>query len=192
MASLENGPVPITAVVTSYFGSQELGLRSDPHRGMDFSVPVGTSVFATSDGVVDAVIPNDGDGGNVLILSHPQLTNLTGHPIKTAYLHLSAFRVHAGDAVAAGDVVALSGNTGHSTGPHLHFEVRLEGTKDHGGGELRDDPYDWIPGVSNYPVVSGLSRPSMTARAEASAGPSMWPGVAKFAFFVGVLYFFLG
>lgn len=192
MASLENGPVPATATVTSYFGSQELGLRSDPHRGMDFSVPVGTPVYAAADGVVDSVIPNDGDGGNVVILLHPDLTNITGYVVKTAYLHLSAFKVKEGDGVTAGDVIALSGNTGHSTGPHLHFEVRLVGTLDHGGGELRDDPYDWIPGVSDYPVVPGLSRPSIQARMEASAGPNKWLMAAKFVFVLGVAYVIFG
>jgi murein DD-endopeptidase MepM/ murein hydrolase activator NlpD len=187
---LENGPVPISAVVTSYFGSQEFGLRSDPHRGMDFSVPVGTSVFAPADGVVVSASSDNGGGGNIIVLDHPQVTTLTGTPIKTVYLHLSAFKARAGDHVSAGQVIALSGNTGHSTGPHLHFEVRLTGTRDNAGGELRDDPVDWLPSSIEYPVKDGLNRPPMSQRAAAMTGPNRWVTAAGVLFVVGVAYLF--
>lgn len=129
-------PVDVAqAYVTSLYAAQEPGLRTSPHRGMDFGVPVGTPILAPGDGVVENAFWDDGGGGNVIFLKHPD-------GLKTAYLHLSAFKVVKGQAVKAGDVIALSGNTGKSTGPHLHFEVRIPKP----GGDTRLNPLDHLPG----------------------------------------------
>lgn len=102
------------------------GWRRDPftgsrqfHRGVDVSAPPGTPVFAPADGIVLAAQRESGYG-NVLTISH-------GDGMVTRYGHLSGFKVRPGQGVKRGDTVATVGNTGRSTGPHLHYEVLLEG-----------------------------------------------------------------
>lgn len=136
MAKFKAGPVVSTALVTSPFEAQESGLRTSPHRGVDFGVPSGTSVYAPDDGVVERCFFDEGGGGMVIFLMHPQ------HGVRTAYLHLSSFTVQNGQQVRAGDRIALSGNTGHSTGPHLHFEVRRPAAN---GSDDRLNPAAWLP-----------------------------------------------
>lgn len=91
------------------------------HSGQDFAVPTGTSVHSVYDGtVVKAGGNGAGDGpayGNAVVIEHTDGTY-------TQYAHLSEVQVSIGDEVEAGDQIALSGNTGNSSGPHLHFEVR--------------------------------------------------------------------
>lgn len=98
------------------------GWRVDPvyhvrrfHRGMDFSAPVGTDIFATGNGVVTYAGWRQGYGETVEI-DH-------GFNYTTRYAHCSKIFVHKGKKVKRGDVIALVGNTGKSTGPHLHYEV---------------------------------------------------------------------
>ncbi|ONK15154.1 M23 family metallopeptidase [Streptomyces sp. MP131-18] len=97
------------------------------HSGQDFAVPVGTPVQAVHDGtVVKAGGNGAGDGpayGNAVVIKHDDDTF-------TQYAHLSEADVKAGEKVEAGDEIARSGNTGNSSGPHLHFEVRT--TADYG------------------------------------------------------------
>jgi len=102
------------------------GWRRDPftgakqfHRGVDLSAPPGTPVFAPADGIVLAA-DREGGYGNVLTISH-------GDGMVTRYGHLSAFKAKAGQEVRRGDTIALVGSSGRSTGPHLHYEVLLEG-----------------------------------------------------------------
>jgi murein DD-endopeptidase MepM/ murein hydrolase activator NlpD len=87
------------------------------HNGLDFAAPVGTSVMAAADGKVVA-IGNNGKYayGRYIAIDH-------GNGIVTMYGHLSAYKVSRGQTVKEGDVIAKSGNTGNSTGPHLHFTV---------------------------------------------------------------------
>ena len=88
------------------------------HRGLDISVPTGTKVMATANGVVEKVRYNKHTGyGNLLIIKH-------SYGFRSAYAHLNSISVEVGDYVLKGQVVARSGNTGRSTGPHLHYEVR--------------------------------------------------------------------
>jgi murein DD-endopeptidase MepM/ murein hydrolase activator NlpD len=91
------------------------------HEGVDFAVPQGTPVYAAADGVVAGAKPNGGYG-NWIQIDH-------GDGVSTVYGHLSRFApgISAGATVERGQLVALSGNTGRSTGPHLHFEVRTDG-----------------------------------------------------------------
>jgi murein DD-endopeptidase MepM/ murein hydrolase activator NlpD len=87
------------------------------HKGIDIAVPVGTPVLAASDGVVTFVGQQRGYG------NHVEVRDADGSV--TTYSHLSAFDATVGQPVKAGQLIARSGNTGHSTGPHLHFEVKL-------------------------------------------------------------------
>jgi murein DD-endopeptidase MepM/ murein hydrolase activator NlpD len=91
------------------------------HEGVDFAVPQGTPIYAASEGVVAGARPNGGYG-NWVRIEH-------GDGIATAYGHLSRFapRIKPGVRVSRGELVGLSGNTGRSTGPHLHFEVIADG-----------------------------------------------------------------
>ncbi|MDG4860734.1 M23 family metallopeptidase [Streptomyces sp. T-3] len=94
---------------------------SHKHSGQDFAVPIGTVVEAVSAGTVVKAGPNGaGDGpayGNAVVIKHP-------NGKYSQYAHLSRVEVKIGQAVKAGDRIALSGNTGNSSGPHLHFEIR--------------------------------------------------------------------
>ena len=99
------------------------GMRIDPvykiprfHEGMDFTAPTGTDVFVTGNGVVESAERNYGGYGNCVVIDH-------GFGIRTLYGHLNAFNVRAGQNVNRGDVIGFVGNTGKSTGPHLHYEV---------------------------------------------------------------------
>ncbi len=89
--------------------------RIAPHRGVDFALPKGTPVLAVGDGEV-IVAKNGGAAGNYVALRH-------GRQYMTRYMHLSRVLVKPGQKVKRGDRIALSGNTGRSTGPHLHFEI---------------------------------------------------------------------
>ncbi|GBU14571.1 murein DD-endopeptidase [Enterobacterales bacterium] len=89
--------------------------RVAPHRGVDFAVPVGTPVLAVGDGEV-MVAKNGGAAGNYVAIRH-------GRQYMTRYMHLRKILVKPGQKIKRGDRIALSGNTGRSTGPHLHFEM---------------------------------------------------------------------
>ncbi|MUK93288.1 murein DD-endopeptidase MepM [Aliivibrio fischeri] len=93
--------------------------RISPHNGTDFAAPVGTSVYATGDGVVVRALHHP-LAGNYIIIKH-------GREYMTRYLHLSKILVKKGQKVSMGDKIALSGNTGRSTGPHLHYELIKNG-----------------------------------------------------------------
>ncbi|MCI3224817.1 M23 family metallopeptidase [Streptomyces sp. NP-1717] len=100
------------------------GMWASKHSGQDFAVSVGTNVKAVHAGTVVKAGPNGaGDGpayGNAIVIKHG-----TGPSAKySQYAHLSKVKVHAGQKVDKGQSVALSGNTGNSSGPHLHFEIR--------------------------------------------------------------------
>ena len=107
--------------IGSYFGS-----RTDPfykvskfHEGIDFSAPVGTEVYATGNGTVSDAGRNAGYG-NQIILDH-------GYSYKTVYAHLSRMFVKPGQKIRRGQIIGYVGNTGKSTSPHLHYEVRKNG-----------------------------------------------------------------
>ena len=90
------------------------------HKGVDWAVPVGTSIWASSDGVVLSACYS-GAYGNMVLISHPD-----GR--MTRYAHCSKLLVSAGQSVEQGEIIAKSGNTGRSTGPHLHFEMIINGS----------------------------------------------------------------
>jgi murein DD-endopeptidase MepM/ murein hydrolase activator NlpD len=108
--------------------SSTFGMRDHPvlgftraHKGTDFATPVGTPVFASGAGRVTFVGPR-GDFGNFVTIQHTPM-------LETAYAHLSKFAdgLKAGSEVGQGQQIALSGNTGLTSGPHLHYEVRVDG-----------------------------------------------------------------
>lgn len=94
--------------------------RVRPHKGVDFSVSQGTPVIAPADGTVEKVAYQAGGAGRYVMLRH-------GHEYQTVYMHLSKSLVKAGQTVKKGERIALSGNTGISTGPHLHYEFHING-----------------------------------------------------------------
>jgi len=89
--------------------------RISPHKGVDFAVPVGTPVLAPGDGEV-IISKRSGAAGNYIAIRH-------GRQYMTRYMHLSKSLVKPGQKVKRGERIALSGNTGRSTGPHLHYEI---------------------------------------------------------------------
>ena len=104
--------------ITSGFGHRKApkgpnGPASTEHNGLDLAVPVNSNVFAPMDGVVKSIYSN-GQGGNQLLVQHSD-GSVSG------YAHLNGYKVKVGDPVGKGQVIALSGNTGNSNGPHLHF-----------------------------------------------------------------------
>ena len=105
------------------------GWRIDPiyksrrmHTGMDFTADRGTEVYATGDGVVEEIERKRWGYGKSVIINH-------GYGYKTRYAHLSAFKVKRGQKVKRGELIGLIGSTGKSTGPHLHYEVVVNGKK---------------------------------------------------------------
>lgn len=106
---------PFNGPVTSNFGWRD----STQHNGIDIDLNKGDKVSAAFDGMV-RVAKKFGGFGNVVIIRHY-------NGLETVYAHLSKIKVKPGQVVVAGQVVGLGGNTGHSTGSHLHFEVRFKG-----------------------------------------------------------------
>lgn len=89
------------------------------HKGVDWSCSVGTNIYASCGGTVSYAGWQNGFG-NTIVISH-------GNGLKTRYAHLSKITVSSGEKVSQGERIGLSGNTGNSTGPHLHFEILLDG-----------------------------------------------------------------
>ena len=118
--------LPNASPVNAPFNSSSYGWRVDPflgvrafHEGLDFSADVGQPIKATAAGIVVAaeVTP---EYGNVVRISH-------GSGLETRYAHASKLLVKEGDRIKKNQVIALVGNTGRSTGPHLHYEIRMNG-----------------------------------------------------------------
>lgn len=118
--------------VTSEFGSRidPISHRPKNHTGMDMAVPTGTPIRAALPGTVTVSKYNAGGYGYYVMIDH-------GSGLATLYGHCSRLLVQAGQTVETGDIIALSGSTGRSTGPHLHFEVRVHGE--------RTDPRKYLP-----------------------------------------------
>ena len=114
-------PMPTSTTISSYYGPREAPTAgaTSYHRGIDIPCPMGSSVIAVANGTV-IYTGYLGNGGNCVIVDH-------GSGISTCYFHLSSFGCKVGDTVTAGQVISFSGNTGVSTGPHLHFAVRENG-----------------------------------------------------------------
>lgn len=128
-------PFPVAVPISSGFGDRVAPCRycSSNHRGVDFTPGNGNPIFAVADGVV-AVAEFGGGYGQYLYIEH----EINGKTITSVYAHMqrgsSPWRV--GDTVRVGDFIGAVGNTGTSTGPHLHFEIRINGEY--------VDPFTWL------------------------------------------------
>lgn len=119
-------PIP-GAAITSPYGEHR---SYETHQGIDYAAVIGTPVDAAGAGVVVSA-GAAGGYGNRIVVDH-------GNGLQTLYAHLSSIGVHVGDRVNQGQVLGLSGMTGNATGPHLHFEVRLNG--------VPVNPLEWFLG----------------------------------------------
>ncbi|AKH43157.1 murein DD-endopeptidase MepM/ murein hydrolase activator NlpD [Altererythrobacter atlanticus] len=118
--------VPAGMPVQGVALTSDYGMRNHPilrkrrqHNGVDLAGPSGTPVYATADGMVSRA-SRFGSYGNYIQIEH-------GGELETRYAHLSGYEVSAGDRVHKGQLIGYVGSTGRSTGPHLHYEVRLAG-----------------------------------------------------------------
>ncbi|MEH3106007.1 MAG: M23 family metallopeptidase [Sphingomonas fennica] len=126
--ALSHGVISIPSIrpVENVSFTSDFGVRSDPfrhtaamHAGIDLAGPIGTPIYATADGVV-ARAEWAGGYGNLVEIDH-------GKGIHTRFGHLSKLLVKPNSRVHRGDLIALMGSTGRSTGSHLHYEVRIDG-----------------------------------------------------------------
>jgi murein DD-endopeptidase MepM/ murein hydrolase activator NlpD len=130
------GAVVAGAVVTQPFGCTTLELELfDPfcpgrhiHTGIDLAAPTGTEVRSATAGTAHLGVDANGAGNYVMV-------NADSHT-RIFYCHLSAFRVRSGESVTPGELIGLVGATGLTTGPHVHFEVQVDGTS--------VDPARWL------------------------------------------------
>lgn len=123
---------PVDGDLTSPFGIRRDGMSFRVHRGVDISVPTGTPIRAMAPGRV--VFAGTMRGyGRVIIIDH-------GRGLRTVYAHLSELGVGAGEELRGRPVIGLSGSTGRSSAPHLHFEIQRRG-----------DPQDPIPLLGRVP-----------------------------------------
>ncbi len=151
---MQNLMIPNSRPVDVSVGSG-FGFRTDPftgqaalHTGLDFPADVGTPVMAAAGGVV-LLSESQSQYGNVVELDH-------GKGLITRYAHNSKVLVKAGDIVKRSQVIAEVGSTGRSTGPHLHFEVRLEG--------VAQDPAKFLASGDSALADSAAVRPSRARR----------------------------
>jgi murein DD-endopeptidase MepM/ murein hydrolase activator NlpD len=118
--------LPNRSPISAAYNSSSYGWRIDPfngnkafHEGLDFTANTGTAIRAAADGIVSEASRTH-DYGNLVKIQH-------GSGLETRYAHASKLLVKAGERVVKGQVVAEVGSTGRSTGPHLHYEIRLNG-----------------------------------------------------------------
>ncbi|MEA3065737.1 MAG: hypothetical protein QOJ27_2189 [Sphingomonadales bacterium] len=161
--SLEQGTVAIPSAepVHGTNFTSGFGVRSDPfrgraamHAGIDLAGAIGTPIYATADGVVGRSEWNNGGYGNLVELDH-------GHGIQTRYGHLSKSLVVAGQHVKRGDMIALMGSTGRSTGSHLHYEVRIDGK-----------PVNPVPFLQSTSYLQSVQQRAAAATRIAIGGPA--------------------
>ncbi|TEA28088.1 murein DD-endopeptidase MepM [Candidatus Schmidhempelia bombi str. Bimp] len=145
-------PLAKQAKISSSFNPRRLHPvtgRIAPHNGVDFAVSRGTPVLATGDGEV-VIAKSSGSAGNFITIRH-------GRQYTTRYMHLDKILVRQGQRVRKGDLIGLSGNTGRSTGPHLHYELRID-----------NKPVN--PMTSSLPQAEGLTGKSKSAYLELVKG----------------------
>lgn len=140
---------PVIGAITASFGE-----RMDPfsgegafHPGIDISAPVGTPVHASADGIVAYAGWEEGYG-RLVVIDH-------GFGISTCYAHLSGLNTRVGARVDRGDVIGYVGDTGRSTGPHLHYEVRINSTPVNPWRYLRSSLASQVASAGGDQAVSG-------------------------------------
>ena len=128
MSCVPNVP-PLLPEPGTFYLSSSFGYRTDPiygdsrrHQGQDFASTIGNPVYATGDAVVEKTAFQSRGYGNEIILDH-------GYGYETRYAHLNTIEVAEGMKVHRGDRIGTLGNTGKSTGPHLHYEVLYMGAR---------------------------------------------------------------
>lgn len=136
---------PTSGTVTSGFGPRNTGIAgaSRNHKGIDIAAPIGTAVVSSREGRVTRATTGASGYGTVIYVDH-------GNGIETRYAHLSKMNVKVGDTVKQGQVIGNVGNTGVGSGPHLHFEIRRNGTA--------IDPSSEISGLSKGSRVSSSTK----------------------------------
>jgi len=122
-----SGPIPKNAKKgTGTFGWPTAGyitqLYWSGHQAIDIGAPIGTAVVAADSGYIIRVQSSDRGYGRMVMIDH-------GNGYATLYAHLSVYHVRVGQSVAKGETIGLSGSTGNSTGPHLHFEIIKNGVR---------------------------------------------------------------
>ena len=135
-------PFPSGVVITSGFGPRNVagcGFCSTYHQGLDFTPGSGTPIQIMADGVVSSVIVSNSGLGNHVTIDHV----INGQEVQSVYAHMQygSIAVAEGQAVTVGSIVGKVGNTGASTGTHLHFEILLDGTP--------VDPFAWLQANAN-------------------------------------------
>ena len=154
--------------ISSYYGyrTSPTSGEVDMHNGLDIAMPEGTQILAVQDGTVQTAAYSSSYGNYII------LENNDGY--KTLYAHCRSLQVSAGQEVKTGDVIATVGNTGNSTGPHLHIEFSYE-------GEMYN-PYFYLsngtaPVYGDVPEISGEKAQAIFAEAEKYIGmPYVWGG----------------
>lgn len=153
--------VPNESPLSDTIAVSNFGSRIDPftgrraiHEGIDFMAPIGTPILAAAAGVVVEAKWHPGYG-NMVEIEHNNKTT-------TRYAHASKLLVKSGDIVRLGQTVALVGSTGRSTGPHLHFEVRVDGVAQNPNKFLEKNGLP-RPGPSTVAALNGLFSESVTA-----------------------------
>ena len=110
--------LPVSGQITSRYGAAS-SIRKSAHTGLDIACATGTNIKVASSGTVTFAAYN-GSYGNLVKVDH-------GNGVETWYGHCSKIYAKVGQTVEAGDIIAAVGSTGNSTGPHLHFEIRING-----------------------------------------------------------------
>ena len=162
--TLQDGAIAIpsdkplqTAVFTSGYGYREDPFHhgADFHPGIDLAAPIGTPIHATADGTIVAAGWNNGGYGNMVEIDH-------GKGIHTRYGHMSRVLVTDGEHVTRGQVIGLVGSTGHSTGAHCHYEVRID-----------NKPVNPIPFMKSTDYLLAMKRGGQTGAMDqvAEGGP---------------------
>ncbi len=126
-------PIPASTYISSYFGLRDAPTEgaSTNHAGLDFGADVGDDIVSSMDGVVIKIDYNEFRGNFIVV---DVGTDKSGRSITVLYQHLSGVACNLGDKVVRGQVIGYAGETGVATGPHLHYEVRVDG-----------DPVDPLP-----------------------------------------------
>ncbi len=112
--------LPVSGTVSSPYGYRIDPFTNEPsaHNGLDIAANEGSDIFAVSEGKIETALYTSGDYGNYIIIDH--------NGFKTLYAHLSKISVKKGQVVSGGEKIGQCGSSGRSTGPHLHFELRIE------------------------------------------------------------------
>ncbi len=156
MSTLERGlaGIPRYLPASLEFISSGFGYRADPftgagamHAGLDFKGPYGAPIYAAAKGVISFAGVRSGYG-NCIEIDH-------GNGLLTRYAHMSAYRAHLGQSVSPGDVIGAIGSSGRSTGPHLHFEVRIN--------DRAVNPRPFLEARPNVFQKAGAANPAATA-----------------------------